>query len=91
MWIFRGTGLSIVLNNKDMMKRHWPIVVAISGIAIILIGFVYDVLFAGIPYQDPTPVLVARYEFHSQIASIIRWSGLIISMIGGIAAIFRRQ
>jgi len=74
-----------------MMKQHWPLIAVTSGITIILIGFVYDVLFAGIPYQDPTPALAARYEFHSQVASIIRWSGLIISMIGGIAAIFRRQ
>jgi hypothetical protein len=73
-----------------MMKRHWPLIVIISGITIIFVGFVYDVLFAGIPYQDPTPMLVARYEFHSQIASMIRWSGVSISMIGGMAAILRR-
>jgi len=39
------------------MKRHWPLVLIIVGITIIFVGFVYDVLFAGIPYQDPTPAL----------------------------------
>ncbi len=72
------------------MKRHCPLIVIILGLTIIFIGFVYDVLFAGIPYQDPTPVLAARYEFHSKIASMIRWSGVSSSMIGGMAAIFRR-
>jgi hypothetical protein len=57
------------------MKRFWPIVLLVLGITIIFIGFVYDVLFAGIPYPDPTPALQARYEFHSRIASMIRRAG----------------
>ena len=73
------------------MQRFWPIVLLIFGIIIIFIGFVYDVLFAGIPYQDPTPALQARYDFHSQIASIIRWSGLGICMLGGMVGITRRR
>lgn len=28
----------------------------------------YDIVFAGIPYQDPTPDLQARYAFHRSIA-----------------------
>ena len=73
-----------------MKKRYWSLIVIILGVTIILVGFVYDVLFAGIPFQDPTPALAARYELHSQIASMIRWSGVSISMIGGMAAIFLR-
>jgi hypothetical protein len=73
-----------------MIKRQWPFIVIILGITIIFVGFVYDVLFAGIPYQDPTPTLAAQYEFHSRVASMIRWSGLGIGMIGGMVAIFRR-
>ena len=38
------------------------------GILIVMSGFVYDVVFAGIPYQDPTPELQARYDFHSAVA-----------------------
>ena len=41
----------------------------------ILAGFVYDVLFAGIPYQDPTPQMQADYDFHAKLASVARWVG----------------
>ena len=72
------------------MKRLWPIIIILLGITIIFIGFVYDVLFAGIPYQDPTPALQASYDYHSRIASIIRWSGVGICMIGLMVGIIRR-
>ena len=65
-----------------MKTRHLFIVL---GLIIIFGGFVYDVLFAGIPYQDPTPEMLASYNFHAQIASIIRWSGMAICSIGGVA------
>lgn len=45
------------------MKRFLPFVLIALGITIIFSGFVYDVLFAGIPYQDPTPALAASYDF----------------------------
>jgi hypothetical protein len=57
---------------------------------VIFSGFVYDVLYAGIPYQDPTPAMLASYNFHAQVASLIRWGGLSISAIGGSVMIFRR-
>lgn len=66
------------------MKRSMPLVLLMPGLAVIVAGFIYDVLFAGIPYQDPTPALEASYEFHSRVASIIRWSGLGAFMIGGV-------
>ena len=67
------------------MKRFSPFILIALGIIVIFAGFVYDVLYAGIPYQDPTPALEASYNFHSQIASIIRWSGMGIFIIGGAA------
>jgi hypothetical protein len=48
----------------------------ISGIVVALIGFFYDVFFAGIPYQDPTPELTAEYNFHSNVTHWIRLVGL---------------
>lgn len=72
------------------MKRLWPIIIILLGITIIFIGFVYDVLFAGIPYQDPTPALQASYDFHSRIASSIRWNGVGICILGGMGGIIRR-
>lgn len=71
------------------MKRFLPVILIALGIIVIFAGFIYDVLFAGIPYQDPPPALVASYNFHSQIASIIRWSGMSICVIGGMAVIIQ--
>lgn len=70
------------------MKRI--VLIIALGLMVILSGFVYDVVFAGIPYQDPTPALVAKYNYHSQIASIIRWSGTGIYFFGVITAIIHR-
>lgn len=72
------------------MKQFWLITLLILGIIIIFSGWVYDVLFAGIPYQDPTPALQASYDFHAQVASIIRWSGAGICLISGALWIIRR-
>jgi len=72
------------------MKRKLPFLLFVLGIILIFTGFVYDALFAGIPYQDPTPEMLASYDLHSQIASIIRWSGVGISVIGGLVLIVRR-
>jgi hypothetical protein len=47
------------------------------GPAIVVAGFFYDVIFAGIPYQDPTPELQSRYFLHSTIASHVRWCGVL--------------
>ncbi len=69
------------------MKRLLPFILIILGIIIIFAGFVYDALFVGIPYQAPTLALAAGYNFHSQIASMIRWSGLGICIIGGVVII----
>ena len=53
-----------------LMKRKFPYLLIILGILIIFIGFVYDVLFAGIPYQDPTPAMSASYDYHSDCIHI---------------------
>jgi hypothetical protein len=52
------------------------------GILIVLVGFVYDISFAGIPYQDPDPVLQAQYDFHSLIASLFYKSGGVVFLFG---------
>jgi len=53
-------------------------------------GFIYDVMFAGIPYQDPTPEMSARYAHHAHVASMIRWFGAAVSLLGVVAGIIRR-
>lgn len=59
-----------------------PVSVLLLGVVVILAGFAYDVIFAGIPYQDPTPELAARYALHSGIAKAIRGAGGIFFGLG---------
>ncbi len=75
------------LDVGGFMKRILPLLIIVFGFMVIFAGFLYDVLFAGIPYQDPTPALAAKYLFHSNIASIIRWSGLGIVFLGGLTGV----
>jgi hypothetical protein len=46
-----------------------------SGAALLVTGFAYDVSFAGLPYQDPTPEMQERWLFHSRMADRIIVSG----------------
>lgn len=72
------------------MKRAWPIILIVVGLLLMAGGFVYDTMFAGLPYQDPTPEMSARYAFHSRIASIFYLSGAGAFVIGLTAGVIRR-
>jgi len=76
------------MSNAPKLK---PAFLITLGVIIIIAGFVYDVIFAGIPYQDPTPAMLASYNFHVQVASIIRWSGVLISATGLIIAFLKKR
>ncbi len=54
-----------------------------------MVWFVYASLFAGIPYQDPTPEIAANYAFHSKISNSIIILGLGSLLIGLISAILK--
>lgn len=73
-----------------MRVRAWPRVVVSSGVLLLVAGFVYDVIFAGIPYQDPTPELAAGYARHAGIAAAIRWVGLGFVLAGLAVGVVRR-
>ena len=52
------------------MKSYWHLIIIASGFVLIIAGFVYNVVFAGIPYQDPPPELVARDQPRRRIARL---------------------
>lgn len=62
--------------------------ISLLGFGILVAGFVYDGLFAGIPYPDPTPELQARYDFHSSIAGYFYMTGLAVFVAGLLASPF---
>jgi len=64
------------------MKFFKSIAAALLGILFLVTGFIYDVLFAGIPYQDPTPALQAKYDFHSSVAGLFYKTGGIVFLLG---------
>lgn len=73
------------------MNKHTPLILIVAGFLIFIGGFIYDIFFAGIPYQDPTPAMTANYEYHAMIASLIRDAGLAAMLFGIILAVVRRR
>jgi hypothetical protein len=71
------------------MIRHWPLFLLGLGLIVVGAGFFYDVSFAGIPYQDPTPEMSARYAHHSRIAATICSVGGVTFLLGAVAAIIQ--
>ncbi len=69
------------------MRSHWYLLFIGAGIVLIFVSFVYNLLFAGIPYQDPTPELVARYAFHAAVANTLFQAGGIVFLAGVIAGV----
>jgi hypothetical protein len=72
------------------MKKNWHLYLISIGILLLIGGFIYDVMFAGIPYQDPTPILLANYDRHSGIAASIMQAGTALLSLGLASLIFRR-
>ena len=57
------------------------------GFGAMMAGFWYDVMYAGVPYQDAPPTLLAEYETARQTAVILFWLGASLSGIGSLLAI----
>ena len=55
------------------------------GILIIVTGFLYDVYFAGIPFQDAPPELIEKYIFNRNISRTIMIIGAVLLVIGMVA------
>lgn len=71
------------------LLRH-PLVLACLGLFAFLGGFAYDVMFAGIPYQDPTVELQERYDWHAMVAERIQLGGLILLLVALVMGLVRR-
>jgi hypothetical protein len=74
-------------SRTDTLRRFWPLLLIVGGVLIVFGGFIYDVMFAGIPYQDPTPEMSASYAHDAGIASMIRWCGVAVFLIGWVASV----
>jgi len=65
-----------------MKKWLLPFLLPLFGIFIFAAGFIYDVRFAGIPYQDPTPAMQQHYNHEAHIAFVIEIVGSCIFLFG---------
>lgn len=60
------------------------------GILLVFIGFITDVIFAGIPYQDAPIELVEKYNFYLNLSKTIYAVGLIVLIIGVINKLLKK-
>jgi len=69
--------------------RNFPAnLLIIVGVILILSGFGYGAIFVGVPYQDPTPEISAKYDFHLSAFGtvlVIGFSSLFLGMVGAVA------
>jgi hypothetical protein len=79
-----------ILGDIVHINRLWALLIIASGLCLLAGGFIYDVMFAGIPYQDPTPEMEANYAHHAAVASSIYWAGLECMLLGCVLVIIRR-
>jgi hypothetical protein len=73
--------------TKAINRRFILILIIVFGVLVSIGGFFDDAMFAGLPYQDPTPELEANYRFHSEVASAIEQTGLGIIGLGFVGLI----
>jgi hypothetical protein len=66
-------------------------ILLIAGLCLLFSGFAWDVIFAGIPYQDSTPEMTARYEFHATVASVIRGIGFSACLLAGLRRMLKKS
>ena len=77
--------------KPEVKKRKIRIrYLAFIGIAIIIAGFLYDLKYAGIPYQDLPPELLKKYTQNQNIAGNLIDTGFLVLLIAIIGAIVRK-
>ena len=70
-----------MLQNMKGFKKALRI--SFFGLFVALIGLLYDLWFAGLPYPDPTFEQKAWWDFHSNIANLVIGAGITL-FIGGL-------
>jgi hypothetical protein len=58
-----------------------------GGVSIIVAGLGYDIMYAGIPYQDAPADLLAEYNRNQRISNWIINAGLLIAAMGVLSMI----
>ena len=81
--------LALLSRDREAKKRRLNIMgLPLIGLLIVITGIIYGAVFAGIPYQDPTPEMQASWNFHNGVAKLMFRTGCITLIIGFLAAPF---
>jgi hypothetical protein len=72
-----------------MLRTKVIILIIALGFVVIVAGFFYGAIFVGVPYQDPSPELLARQNFNDSVASYIYMSGFGMIILGVVLSITR--
>ena len=75
--------------RHPVMKQITPLRLIGAGLFLVFAAFLYGVRLAGIPYQDPTPEMSARYDHHARVAGAICQVGLGVILAGALAGVVR--
>jgi hypothetical protein len=73
------------------VRKYWPLALVAIGMTLLLGGLAWNIMFAGIPYQDPPPELAARYARHARFSATLGWIGILALVAGFVAAVVRRM
>ena len=60
------------------------------GIMLLVAGFVFEAVFNGMPYQDPTPEMTAQWQSNEMVARYFYLAGLVI-LVAGVTMIILRK
>lgn len=67
---------------------------AVLGGVFLMAGFYFTMVKAGLPYQDPTPEMVAQYERDMGIGMVLLLAGLgtgIFSLVYSVVCFLRKK
>ena len=73
-----------------MVPRFTSFALLSFGIATAAIGFVYGVLFAGVPYPDPTPEQLRDYDATLRVSELMVLAGAATAALAAPVAWIRR-
>ena len=72
---------------KEKVKYYLRLIinsVMLAGVIIFFIGWYYEIIKAGIPYQDPPLELQVKYAVNMGIGETLVGNGFVIAICGGI-------
>ena len=61
-----------------------------AGLILFVVSIIYDVIFIGIQFQDPTPKMIENRNYQYMIKDLIFWSGLIVLVLGVIGWVIKK-